>query len=157
MFFPVRSRCLCIPRHHERCFPAERGRRESRLASSFVLSKGLCRSSGRNRNTSYRLRRGLTKYGEHPGATVNFIRREKSRGRAGANFWIDVGIVARTISYTSAAHLLEVGLWALLFVICGEFPAFGTLRTAAQLPEGDARSGIKSFVTEQPSSTAQFR
>jgi hypothetical protein len=59
------------------------------------------------------------------GATVNFIRREKSRGRAGANFWIDVGIVARTISYASAAHLVEVGLWALLFVICGEFPAFG--------------------------------
>ena len=59
------------------------------------------------------------------GATVNFIRREKIRGRAGANFWIDVGIVARTISYASAAHLVEVGLWALLFVICGEFPAFG--------------------------------
>jgi hypothetical protein len=59
------------------------------------------------------------------GATVNFIRREKSRGRAGANFWIDVGIVVRTISYASAAHLIEVGLWALLFIICGEFPAFG--------------------------------
>ena len=59
------------------------------------------------------------------GATVNFIRREKIRGRAGANFWIDVGIVARTIFYASAAHLVEVGLWALLFVICGEFPAFG--------------------------------
>jgi hypothetical protein len=59
------------------------------------------------------------------GATVNFVRREKSRGRTGANFWIDVGIVVRTISYASAAHLIEVGLWALLFIICGEFPAFG--------------------------------
>ncbi len=58
-------------------------------------------------------------------STVNFIRREKSRGRAGANFWIDVGIVARTISYATAAHLIEVGLWALLFVACGEFQAFG--------------------------------
>lgn len=58
-------------------------------------------------------------------AIVNFIRREKSRGRAGASFWIDVGIVARTISYATAAHLIEIGLWALLFVIVGEFQAFG--------------------------------
>jgi len=57
-------------------------------------------------------------------ATVNFIRCEKSRGRAGASFWIDVGIVARTISYATAAHLVEVGLWALLFVIVEEFQTF---------------------------------
>ena len=44
------------------------------------------------------------------GATLYFIRREKRPGRTGANFWIDVGIVVRTISYASAAHLI---------VICG--------------------------------------
>src|SRR5262249_45325066 len=59
-------------------------------------------------------------------ATVNFIRREKSRGRAGASFWIDVGIVARTILYAAVAHLAEVGLWAVLFLFCGEFQDFGT-------------------------------
>jgi len=59
------------------------------------------------------------------GATVNFIRREKSRGRAGASFWIDVAIVARTIFYATVAHLAEVGLWAILFLFCGEFQEFG--------------------------------
>jgi hypothetical protein len=58
-------------------------------------------------------------------ATVNFIRREESRGRAGASFWIDIGIVVRTILYAAAAHLAEVGLWAVLFLICGEFHDFG--------------------------------
>jgi ion channel len=60
------------------------------------------------------------------GATVNYIRRERSRGRVGAGFWIDVAIVARTISYAMAAHLMEIGLWAVLFVLCREFPEFGT-------------------------------
>ena len=60
------------------------------------------------------------------GATVNFIRREKNRGRVGAGFWIDVAIVARTISYAAAAHLIEVGWWALLFLLCGEFHEFGS-------------------------------
>jgi hypothetical protein len=59
------------------------------------------------------------------GATVNFIRREKCRGRVGASFWIDVSIVVRTISYATAAHLLEVGWWAVLFILCGEFRGIG--------------------------------
>ena len=58
-------------------------------------------------------------------ATVSFIRREKSRGRAGASFWIDVRIVACTILYATVAHLAEVGLWAILFLLCGEFREFG--------------------------------
>jgi hypothetical protein len=60
------------------------------------------------------------------GATVNYIRRERSLGRAGAGFWIDVAIVARTISYAMAAHLTEIGLWGVLFVFCREFRNFGT-------------------------------
>jgi len=58
-------------------------------------------------------------------ATVNFIRRERSRGRFGASFWIDIGIVVRTIFYATIAHLAEVALWAVLFVFCGEFQEFG--------------------------------
>jgi hypothetical protein len=60
------------------------------------------------------------------GAIVNFVRREKQLGRVGSGFWIDIGIVARSILYALAAHLLEIALWAVLYVICGEFADFGT-------------------------------
>src|SRR6516225_7352800 len=59
-------------------------------------------------------------------ATVNFVRRERKLGRAGKSFWIDMGIVALAISYALAAHLMEIGLWAVLYVICGEFADFAT-------------------------------
>jgi hypothetical protein len=59
-------------------------------------------------------------------ATVNYVRREKSLGRVGTSFWIDIFIVARTITYAMAAHLVEIGVWAFVFVICGEFSRFGT-------------------------------
>ena len=58
-------------------------------------------------------------------ATVHFVRHERRRGRAGTNFWIDVAIVALAISFVFVAHLIEIALWAVLFVICGEFPEFG--------------------------------
>jgi hypothetical protein len=59
-------------------------------------------------------------------ATVNFVRREKRLGHVGTSFWFDMGIVARAILYALVAHLLEMGLWAVLFVICGEFRDLGT-------------------------------
>lgn len=59
-------------------------------------------------------------------ATVNFVRREKKLGRVGTGFWIDIGIVARAILYALAAHLTEIALWAVLYVVCGEFRDFGT-------------------------------
>ena len=59
------------------------------------------------------------------GATVNFIRHEKRLGRAGAAFWIDLNIVALTILFAFVAHLIEIALWAVLFLICGEFQEFG--------------------------------
>jgi hypothetical protein len=58
-------------------------------------------------------------------ATVNVVRRERRLGRAGTSFWIDVAIVAVTILFAFAAHLVEIALWALLFKICGEFSDFG--------------------------------
>jgi hypothetical protein len=64
MFFSIRARCLCTPRHHECCLSVERDRRESRLASSFVLSKGLCRRSSCDRNISYSLSRDMTQHGD---------------------------------------------------------------------------------------------
>jgi hypothetical protein len=59
-------------------------------------------------------------------ATVNFVRRERRLGRAGVNFWNDVGIVTLAISFALAAHLVDVALWAALFMFCGEFSGFGT-------------------------------
>jgi hypothetical protein len=37
-----------------------------------------------------------------------------------------MGIVALAILYALAAHLMEIALWAVLYVICGEFPDFAT-------------------------------
>jgi hypothetical protein len=59
-------------------------------------------------------------------ATVDFVRRERKLGHAGTNFWIDMGIVVLAILCALAAHLMEIALWAVLYLICGEFADFGT-------------------------------
>jgi len=59
-------------------------------------------------------------------ATVDFVRHERKLRRMGTGFWSDVGIVSLVISYALVAHLAEIALWAVLFVVCGEFSAFGT-------------------------------
>ena len=59
-------------------------------------------------------------------ATVEFVRRERKLGRVGRSFWNDMGIIALAILYALAAHLTEIALWAVLYLICGEFTDFGT-------------------------------
>ncbi len=59
------------------------------------------------------------------GATVNLVRREQRIGHAGESFGIDLAIVVVAILIAFAAHLIEIAVWAGLFVICGEFTAFG--------------------------------
>jgi Ion channel len=59
-------------------------------------------------------------------ATVNFIRRERRLGRVGAGFLIDLSIVALTMFFALAAHLIEIAIWAVLFLLCGQFSDFGT-------------------------------
>ena len=58
-------------------------------------------------------------------ATVNFVRHERRLGRAGANALIDLAIVALAVSFAFVAHLIEIALWAVLLIICGEFQEFG--------------------------------
>lgn len=58
-------------------------------------------------------------------ASITFLRRERRLGRFGAGFWIDVAIVAMSLLFALVAHLTEIALWAVLYVICGEFQAFG--------------------------------
>jgi len=59
-------------------------------------------------------------------ATLNFVRRERKLGRTGESFWVDLGIVVPTIALVLLAHLFEIAMWAVLFVMCGEFPEFAT-------------------------------
>jgi hypothetical protein len=59
------------------------------------------------------------------GATVNFFRRETRLGRAGMRYLIDLMIVVLVMSFAFVAHMVEVAVWALLFMICGEFQDFG--------------------------------
>jgi hypothetical protein len=59
------------------------------------------------------------------GATVNFFRRETRLGRAGMMYLIDFTIVVLVMSFTFVAHMIEVAVWALLFMMCREFQDFG--------------------------------
>jgi hypothetical protein len=59
-------------------------------------------------------------------ATVRFVRREKKLGHLGSNFRRDMGVVMRVILSAFVAHLIEMAVWAILFVICGEFSDFAT-------------------------------
>jgi len=58
-------------------------------------------------------------------ATVNLFRHQRRLGRAGAGALIDLAIVALAISFAFVAHLIEIALWAVLLIICGEFQEFG--------------------------------
>ena len=58
-------------------------------------------------------------------ATVNLFRYERKRGRPGTGALIDLTIVALVISFAFVAHLIEIALWAVLLVLCGEFQEFG--------------------------------
>jgi Ion channel len=59
------------------------------------------------------------------GATVNFFRRETRLGRTGMRYAIDLTIVVLVMSFAFVAHVIEVAVWARLFLICGEFHEFG--------------------------------
>ena len=60
------------------------------------------------------------------GATVNFVRYERRRGREGVAFRVDLAISVLVISLAFLAHLIEIALWAELFVLCGEFQHLST-------------------------------
>ena len=54
-------------------------------------------------------------------ASLKLFRRERQVGVAGSGFLPDLGLVVLTISFALVAHLVEIALWAALFVMCGEF------------------------------------
>lgn len=58
------------------------------------------------------------------GATVRFFRYERKLGRTRAGLFADLPILVLTTAFAFVAHLIEMTLWAALFVICGEFKEF---------------------------------
>lgn len=56
--------------------------------------------------------------------TVNLFRYEKRRGHLGARALKSFAILALVISVAFTAHLVEIGLWAVVLVLCGEFQEF---------------------------------
>jgi hypothetical protein len=58
------------------------------------------------------------------GIIVTQVRRDLQRGRVGVRFWTDVTVVTGATLLALAGHLVEIGLWALAFELCGEFSNF---------------------------------
>ncbi len=58
------------------------------------------------------------------GVIVTAVRHGLRRGRVGVSFWTDLIFVTNAALLTLAAHLIEIGLWALVFERCGEFSDF---------------------------------
>jgi hypothetical protein len=55
------------------------------------------------------------------GVCVRLFRRERDLGLVGSRAWINLAIFMLAMLIAFAAHLIEIALWACLFVICGEF------------------------------------
>jgi hypothetical protein len=55
----------------------------------------------------------------------HFVRRQHLLRRTGVRFWRDVAIVSGATLLAGVAHLVEVIIWASVFVFCGEFAQFG--------------------------------
>jgi hypothetical protein len=58
-------------------------------------------------------------------ATVSIARRERRLRQTRVSFWGEFRMVALIILLALVAHLIEIALWAVVFVICGEFHDFG--------------------------------
>jgi Ion channel len=54
-------------------------------------------------------------------AIMHFVRQELRRGRAGVQFWWDVGILVGATLVALAAHVLAIASWGLVLSLCGEF------------------------------------
>lgn len=61
---------------------------------------------------------------------LSFIRYHHRLGRTGVWFWQDVTIVSSAIMLAGVAHLVEIFIWAVVFVSCGRFGNFQLPSTA---------------------------
>ena len=60
-----------------------------------------------------------------PGVIVKGALHHMARGRGGIWLW-DVILVTKFTLLALAAHFVEIALWALSFVLCGEFSNFAS-------------------------------
>lgn len=58
------------------------------------------------------------------GIIVWGFRRDLTRGRLGSRYLANLAFVAAATMLALVAHLFEIGLWAIIFRICGEFSGF---------------------------------
>lgn len=54
----------------------------------------------------------------------HFVRRQHLLRRTGVRFWQDLAIVSGATLLAGVAHLVEVIIWAVVFLLCGEFSRF---------------------------------
>ena len=59
------------------------------------------------------------------GTIIWIVRRDLRLGRVGTRFWLDTIFITNVAMLLLAAHLAEIGLWALVLERCGEFSNFG--------------------------------
>ena len=52
---------------------------------------------------------------------IHFVRHEHLPRRTGVRFWRDVVIVSGATLLAGVAHVADVFIWAVVFVLCGEF------------------------------------
>jgi hypothetical protein len=57
-------------------------------------------------------------------ANVRFFRFERKHRGAGTDLFVNLAIFVQAMALAFVAHLIEIALWAALFVICGEFKGF---------------------------------
>ncbi len=58
------------------------------------------------------------------GIVITEVRRDLQRPRVGVRFWTDMTFVTAVTLLALASHLVEIGMWALTFDLCGEFSGF---------------------------------
>jgi hypothetical protein len=58
-------------------------------------------------------------------ATVAIVRRDKKLDPPGVRFWGEFAIIALIILFALVTHLIDIALWAAVFMFCGEFHQFG--------------------------------
>src|SRR5262245_9349720 len=57
---------------------------------------------------------------------VRLVVRLIRKGYTGVGFWKNVSVMVVVVLITAAAHLIEIALWALVFLMCGEISTFET-------------------------------
>ena len=58
------------------------------------------------------------------GTIIRIVRRDLQLGRVGVRFLTDIIFITWVTILALAAHLVEIGLWALTLQLCGEFSNF---------------------------------